>query len=265
MSKSEKSSDNPPEEISKKNILKLLPSQTNNKMKGAKPNRQITITPKNSSSKTQDLTGDINMKTGMLANGGVDSTTKQNLIVESTKEEVTGKLKRGRGRPRKSKTSDADRNVKRMMKQEAAAAKRRERENKRIEKQMEKERERQKKIMIEARRKAILADKMKQQTINESNKDPMTIQMGSFKLAGSKNPARTNPIVKNNNSTQMGQSIDVVPIDNHGSYRFEFGGPKNSLTRRIEAYAKRELDPSIIPLFNQAIASRLLTRTLAGA
>lgn len=261
------------EEETKKNVLHLLPSKSTNKLKGAKPNTRIIakappVTPNSN-------IGELNKKTNLLSNDNLDNTTKASIIEQNTKQEVVGSIKRGRGRPRKNpdapaktkkKLTQEERNAKRAMKDELRAAKRREKEAKRIERQMAKEEERRRKVMIEARRKAILADKIKQHELQDTNKDSSTTQMGSFKIANSTPPVTqairplpNTALPINSNPTQ---EVTAVPIDDFGSYRFTINKPKNAYMRRLEAYANRELDPSIIPMFNSLIARKRLAGLL---
>lgn len=132
-----------------------------------------------------------------------------------------------------------------------------------------------KEIATKARQKAIEADKLKQEARSlESSKtlassDPTTTQMGSFKLAGSKpKPAGGLSFAKDDGKNKIGIMSyaptislykDAAPVDARAAY----GGVvaplyQDPFTRRLEAYAKRELDPSVVSYLNTFVARNLL-------
>lgn len=266
------------EEETKTNILHLLPSKSTNKLKGVKPNNKIR--------KETKLNEDFKCSPTKIPNTGTNASSKSSIIEQNTKnfvkQEIIGSLKspvkRKRGRPRKAPRKNPDekrreKNIKKAMKDELKAAKRREAEAKRIERQMLKEEERKRKIMIEARQKAILADKLKQEVLKDKNTDSSSTQMGSFKIANSKSPvtqaikplpANPLPVSPSPVSSNPIQEVTAVPIDNLGSYKFIINKPKNTYMRRLEAYANRELDPSIIPMFKSLIARKRLANLISN-
>lgn len=126
-----------------------------------------------------------------------------------------------------------------------------------------------KEIATKARQKAIEADKLKQAAlVSESSKtlessDPTVTQMGSFKLAGSK----PRDIGKNKiGIMSYAPTISLykdVPVDAKPPLRdaraaYATGLYQDPFTRRLEAYAKRELDPSVVSYLNTFVARNLL-------
>lgn len=150
---------------------------------------------------------------------------------------------------RKNKVSDEEKRRKRLFKEEMKAAKRRDAENKRIEKQIIEEEQKRRQI-IENRRKSIIADRMKQKAINESSNNDstgITTQMGSFKMKN----------VTNHNINKNNDEIELIPLGN-GGFKLELSKPKSIISRRIDQYARRELDPSIVPIFNEMLQRKYL-------
>lgn len=201
-------------------VLKLLPSKT-------KPKRKPMPTP-NQTKATLTLTPSLPI---------TKSTRNKKQRNGSTV--VKGK----------NKVSDEEKRRKRLFKEEMKAAKRRDAENKRIEKQIIEEEQKRRQI-IENRRKAIIADRMKQKAINESNNNDstgITTQMGSFKMKN----------VTNHNINKNNDEIELIPLGN-GGFKLELSKPKSIISRRIDQYARRELDPSIVPIFNEMLQRKYL-------
>ena len=202
-------------------VLKLLPSKT-------KPKRKIP-TPNQTPKATLSLTKSV-----------ITSETKSTTKRTRNKKPVKGN----------DKVTDEEKRRKKLFKEEMKAAKRRDAENKRIEKQII-EAEQKRRQIIENRRKAIIADRLKQKAINESSNNDstgITTQMGSFKM---KNVG----IHKNNNV--VNDEIELIPLGN-GGFKVELSKPKSIISRRIDQYARRELDPSIVPIFNEMLQRKYL-------
>lgn len=217
-------------------VLKLLPSKTKPKHK---------ITPKGNVS--------TNIKGNVSANIKGNTSLKQTSVLPSSplplptsKSKNKNSIRNVKG---KNKVSDEEKRRKKLFKEEMKAAKRRDAENKRIEKQIIEEEKRRKAIMDD-RRKAIIANRMKQNNEstnvkgydNESN--CITTQMGSFKM-------------KNVGNHNGNDEIELIPLGN-GSIKFEISKPKSIISRRIDQYARRELDPSIVPIFNEMLKRKYL-------
>lgn len=268
-----------------KGVLNLLPSKGNIKMKGAKPtpkrsqeNRVLSEvnsvhipknekTTLNATPKSENPEVQINRKENIREAQGsqvvligklkpsrsrskaTKSTPKHSPKPKSTKAEKQKKA-RPSPKPKKQKTPRVryDKSTKRLLQQEE--------ENKAKRKKEAKE------IATKARQKAIEADKLKQAAqSSESSKtlasaDPTATQMGSFKLAGSK--------PRDNGKNKIGimsyaPTISLykdVPVDARAAYAT--GLYQDPFTRRLEAYAKRELDPSVVSYLNTFVARNLL-------
>lgn len=204
-------------------VLKLLPSKT-------KPKRNFIV--KDKPMPTPNQTKNITSST---------LTLNKSSTVKSTRNK----------KQRKKKDTDEEKRRKKLFKEEMKAAKRRDAENKRIEKQIIEEEQKRRQI-IENRRKAIIADRLKQKAINESNNNNttgITTQMGSFKM---KNITNGNHNIKGNN-----EEIELIPLGN-GGFKVELSKPKSIISRRIDQYARRELDPSIVPIFNEMLQRKYL-------
>ena len=217
-------------------VLKLLPSKT-------KPKRKIP-TPNQTPKATLSLTKSV-----------ITSETKSTTKRTRNKKPVKGNDKIIKGNDSinvkgNDKVTDEEKRRKKLFKEEMKAAKRRDAENKRIEKQII-EAEQKRRQIIENRRKAIIADRLKQKAINESSNNDstgITTQMGSFKM---KNVG----IHKNNNV--VNDEIELIPLGN-GGFKVELSKPKSIISRRIDQYARRELDPSIVPIFNEMLQRKYL-------
>lgn len=199
-------------------VLKLLPSKT-------KPKRKPMPTP------------------------SLPLTTAMSLTKSSETKSTRNKKQRSTIVKGKNKVSDEEKRRKRLFKEEMKAAKRRDAENKRIEKQIIEEEQKRRQI-IENRRKAIIADRMKQKAINESSNNDttgITTQMGSFKMKN----------VTNHNINKNNDEIELIPLGN-GGFKLELSKPKSIISRRIDQYARRELDPSIVPIFNEMLQRKYL-------
>ena len=207
-------------------VLKLLPSKT-------KPKRKPMPTP-NQTKATLTLTPSL-----PLTKSTRNKKQRNGNFIVKDSTVVKGK----------NKVSDEEKRRKRLFKEEMKAAKRRDAENKRIEKQIIEEEQKRRQI-IENRRKAIIADRMKQKAINESNNNDstgITTQMGSFKMKN----------VTNHNINKHNNEIELIPLGN-GGFKLELSKPKSIISRRIDQYARRELDPSIVPIFNEMLQRKYL-------
>lgn len=263
-----------------KGVLNLLPSKGNIKMKGAKPTPNVPKNEKtklergrseqttlNATPKSENPEVQINrnenisnsqgsqvvligkLKPSRSRSKATKSTPKHSPKPKSTKAEKQKKATPS-PKPKKQKTPRVryDKSTKRLLQQEE--------ENKAKRKKEAKE------IATKARQKAIEADKLKQANLAlESSKtlasaDPTATQMGSFKLAGSK--------PRDNGKNKIGimsyaPTISLykdVPVDARGTYAT--GLYQDPFTRRLEAYAKRELDPSVVSYLNTFVARNLL-------
>lgn len=243
-------------------VLNLLPSKGNIKMKGAKPkpakglnNEKTTQSwdkvPLNATPKSENPEVQINRKENTSPSQGSQVVLIGKLKpLRNTRRQPKPKRTKTKSEPKPKKAKPPrvryDRSTKRLLQQEE--------ENKAKRKKEAKE------IATKARQKAIEADKLKQaaQSLESSktlaSSDPTTTQMGSFKLAGSK--------PRDNGKNKIGimsyaPTISLykdVPVD----ARVTVPLYQDPFTRRLEAYAKRELDPSVVSYLNTFVARNLL-------
>lgn len=267
-----------------KGVLNLLPSKGNVKMKGAKPkpanglnNEKTKLergqSPLNATPKSENPEVQINRNENVreaqdshVANGGRTEssvvligklkplrsrrgTTQRNKTESKPKPKRTKTKSEPSPKPKKQKKNAKpprvryDRSTKKLLQQEE--------ENKAKRKKEAKE------IATKARQKAIEADKLKQaaRSLESKPQEPTTTQMGSFKLAGSKpRDNGKNKIGIMSYAPTISLYKDTAPVDARVSVPLY----QDPFTRRLEAYAKRELDPSVVSYLNTFVARNLL-------
>lgn len=260
-----------------KAVLNLLPSKGNVKMKGAKPTPNRSA--KNEKTALNATPKSENPEVQINRNENVSPTQDSRVV-------LIGKLKplRSRNRTTKSTTKSTmkstSKNKKAKTRRTSEASHPRVRYDKSTKKLLQQEEENKakrkkeaKEIATKARQKAIEADKLKQATrsLEAKPQEPTMTQMGSFKLAGSKpKPAGGlsstfvggSAFAKDNGKNKIGimsyaPTISLykdVPVD----ARVTVPLYQDPFTRRLEAYAKRELDPSVVSYLNTFVARNLL-------
>lgn len=242
-----------------KGVLNLLPSKGNIKMKGAKPtpkrsqeNRvlsEVNSVPLNATPKSENPEVQINR------NENVGGNREGDRVV------LIGKLKPLRSRSRATMKSTPKPSPKPKITKNKPPRVRYDKSTKKLLQQEEENKAKRKKeakeIATKARQKAIEADKLKQEarSLEAKPQEPTTTQMGSFKLAGSK--------PKDNGKNKIGIMSYAPTISLYKDIPVEARAVTTALyqdpfTRRLEAYAKRELDPSVVSYLNTFVARNLL-------
>lgn len=253
-------------------VLNLLPSKGNVKMKGAKPNPKQNDaktklergqSPLNATPKSENPEVQINRNENVSSSQGSQGTSEpgESVVLIGKLKALRRNTQRQRSRATtKSKTSAKPKQKKQKMNEVKPPRVRYDRSTKKLLQQEEENKAKRKKeakeIATKARQKAIEADKLKQaaQSLEAAPQEPTTTQMGSFKLAGSK--------PRDNGKNKIGimsyaPTISLykdVPVDARVSVPLY----QDPFTRRLEAYAKRELDPSVVSYLNTFVARNLL-------